>query len=459
MLPPSLSPWSFNLRHLAAIAAVVHRGSVSAAAGTVHLTQPAVTQAIARVEALLGIQLFERRTDGMTPLPPARALAARAERALALIGSRRVTMAQMRAFLAVADSGGYAAAAARTGLSQPTLHRALGDLALILRRTLVERRGRGIALTEPGRRTARAFRLARGELEAGLSEALGEARSGPARITIGAMPLSRARVLPLALARFNAMWPEVEIVIVEGSHGELAEPLRDGSIDFMIGGLRDPGPGPDLAQRPLFQDGVIILARAGHPLASPPSRLREGVRGWASSGGSDPDGDVACPPPGPLPLAGGGEGAPPPLAELARYPWIVPSPGAPLRSGFEAMFRAAGLTAPIVPIECGSVMMIREILMQTDFLTLLSPDQVSVERQAGWLVSLGEPPGHFARTIGITTRAQWRPSPAQAAFIAELEAAASGPTIGATTEPFASPYSPARDQICGSAGPGPHSIP
>ena len=404
-----LTPWLFNLRHLAAIAAVVGRGSVSAAASTVHLTQPAVTQAIARVEALLGLQLFERRTDGMTPLPPARALAERVELAQALIGSRRVTMAQLRAFLAVADAGSYVSAAAATGLSQPTLHRAIADLALILRRPLVERRGRGIALTEPGRRTARAFRLARAELEAGISEALGEVPHGPARIIVGAMPLSRARVLPMALARFNDAHPDVEIVIVEGSHGELAEPLRDGSLDFMIGALRDPPPGPDLAQRPLFRDGVIALARAGHPLAR-------------MVAGQDP------------PML-------PPLEALARYPWIVPSSGAPLRAGFEAMFRAAGLEAPVVPIECGSVMMIREVLMQTDFLTLLSPDQVAVERQAGWLVSLGEPDGQFARTIGITTRAQWRPSPAQAAFLAELDRAAA--------EPFASPYSPARVQICG----------
>jgi DNA-binding transcriptional LysR family regulator len=346
----------------------------------------------------------------MTPRPPARALAERIERALGLIGSRRVTTAQMRAFLAVADSGGYAAAAARTGLSQPTLHRALGDLALILRRTLVERRGRGIALTEPGKRTARAFRLARAELEAGLTEALGDADSGPARITIGAMPLSRARVLPMALARFNAAHPEVEIIIAEGSYGELAEPLRDGSIDFMIGALREPLPAPDLEQRALFGDRVIALARAGHPLAAG--------------------------------LTHGREPHLPALEDLARYPWIVPSSGAPLRAGFEAMFQSAGLTPPIVPIECGSVMIIREILMQTDFLTLLSPDQVAVERQAGWLVSLGEPPGQFARTIGITTRAQWRPGPAQAAFNAQLDRAAA--------EPFASPYSMARDQICGS---------
>jgi len=373
------------------VAAVVNRGSVSAAAGAVHLTQPAVTQAIARVENLLGLQLFERRTDGMTPLPPARALALRIDAALALIGSRHVTTAQMRAFLAVADSGSYAAAAQRTGLSQPTLHRAIADLSLILRRAQVERRGRGIALTETGRRTARAFRLARGEIEAGLGEALGDRESGPQRITVGAMPVSRARVLPAAMARFHAAHPDAEIIVVEGSHGELVEPLRDGSVDLMIGALRDPPPGPDLVQRALFRDQPIVLGRANHPLAAL-------------------TGDGAIP-------------QLPPLAELARFPWIVPSSGAPLRSGFETLFRAEGIDPPVVPIQCGSVMIIREVLMQTDFLTLLSPDQVSVELQAGWLTSLGEPPGHFARTIGITTRAQWRPSALQAAFIAALEAA------------------------------------
>lgn len=387
-----LSPSSFNLRHLAAIAAVVSRGSVSAAASTVHLTQPAVTQAIARVESLLALQLFERRTDGMTALAPARALALRIDAAMALIGSRRVTTAQLRAFLAVADAGSYVGAAAHTGLSQPTLHRAIADLSLILRRTLIERRGRGIALTLAGRRTARSLRLARAELEAGLSEAASGPQMLPARITIGAMPLSRARVLPAALAQFYASHPQVEVVILEGSHGELVEPLRDGSIDLVIGALRNPPPGPDLTQRPLFTDCVVALARADHPLVHAGANTAK---------------------------------APtlPPLAELAGYPWIMPAKGAPLRAGFEAMFENAGLTPPNVPIECGSVMIIREILLHTDFLTLLSPDQVAVELHAGWLVSLGEPPDHFARTIALTTRAQWRPSPVQASFITALQRA------------------------------------
>ena len=50
----------FNIRHLAAMAAVVDQGSVSLAARAVNLTQPAVTQGIAKLEAQLGVPLFER---------------------------------------------------------------------------------------------------------------------------------------------------------------------------------------------------------------------------------------------------------------------------------------------------------------------------------------------------------------------------------------------------------------
>ena len=39
----------FNIRHLAAMAAVVEQGSVSLAARAVNLTQPAVTQGIAKL--------------------------------------------------------------------------------------------------------------------------------------------------------------------------------------------------------------------------------------------------------------------------------------------------------------------------------------------------------------------------------------------------------------------------
>ena len=60
----------------------MRHGSVTRAARAVNLTQPALTQAIARLEAELGCALFERGAAGMAATEPARLLAPRAEAAI-----------------------------------------------------------------------------------------------------------------------------------------------------------------------------------------------------------------------------------------------------------------------------------------------------------------------------------------------------------------------------------------
>jgi LysR family transcriptional regulator, regulator for genes of the gallate degradation pathway len=194
------------------------------------------------------------------------------------------------------------------------------------------------------------------------------------------MPLSRARLLPTAVTAFHARHPGFDIRIVEGSHAELVDPLRDGSIDLTVGALRGEDVGPDLVEVPLFDDRPAIVARHGHPLA----------------------------------------GREPGAAELAHYPWTISAPGTPLRALWERLFDGA---PPHVPVECGSVITIREILRASDFLTLLSTDQVAAEVAAGWLTTVGTPPPQLVRTIGLTTRHGWRPTALQAAFVAALEGA------------------------------------
>src|SRR3546814_8267595 len=129
--------WAFNLRHLAAFAATVRLGSLSAAAQEISLTQPAVTQALAKLERLIGETMFERSQGGMIATDAARLFALRVEDALRHIASPRVTMAQVRALIELADAGSYAGASGATGLSPATLHRAVGDPAIAPRRTLV----------------------------------------------------------------------------------------------------------------------------------------------------------------------------------------------------------------------------------------------------------------------------------------------------------------------------------
>lgn len=376
--------FALNLRHLRAVVEISRCGSISGAAAAVNLTQPAITQALAKLESGIGQPLFVRRADGMSATAAAELLVPRAEAALSHVVSGRVTMAQLRALVAIADAGSYAGASAATGLSQPSLHRAVGDLSLVLKRELVTRRGKGIALTDAGRNLARRFRLALAELTAAISELNALQGRETGRIAIGAMPLSRARLLPAAVSAFHRAYPDVRISIVEGAFHELVEPLRDGGLDLVIGALRDPSPGPDLDQSVLFEDRPAVIARHTHPIQ-----------------GSD-------------------------MEALAKYPWIVPSRGTPLRGQWERMFADAGIAPPRVPIECGSVITIRQILMDSDFLTLLSPDQVAVELEAGWLRRICDVPPGLVRRIGLTTRANWRPTARQASFIELLGIHAGG---------------------------------
>lgn len=390
-------PFDLNLRHLRALSAIVAHGSMNGAAQAVNLSQPALTQGLAKLERQLGTALFFRRPDGVTPTEAGLRMADRVSVALehlTLATTRRnvrgarpeqlMTASQLQAFRALADAGSFIGAASASGLSQPAIHRAVRDLEQICAIPLLERRGRGVMLTAAGKRMARGIRLAASEIAAGIAE-VGDPGQGGAlgeRIAIGAMPLSRALVLPQAIARFVAAMPGTKLEVVEGSWRELVEPLLDGSIDMMIGALRDDAP-PGLTQRALFIDRLVTIGRVGHPLA---------------------------------------DGTAPTLEALARYGWVVAAPGTPLRLRWDAMF--AGLAAPPSPIECGSVMVIRGVLKDSDLLTLLSPDQVALEIQTGMLATIGPPLPHGTRTIGITTRENWRPTSAQRALITLLEQAA-----------------------------------
>jgi DNA-binding transcriptional LysR family regulator len=395
-------PFDLNLRHLRALSAISTLGSMNAAAQAVNLSQPALTQGLAKLERQLGVPLFDRHPDGVSPTEAGILMAERAATAFDHLtvatkpvlrrGGRGfarpeqlMTASQVHAFLALADAGSFVGAAGATGLSQPALHRAVRDLEQICGVALAERRGRGIVLTSMGRRLARGVRLAAREIAAGIAEVAGEQESG--RIAIGAMPLSRALVLPGAIAAFTKGTPRAVVDVAEGSWRELVEPLRDGMIDLMIGALREETP-QGLDQRALFTDQLVVIGRAGHPLAAKPEVT---------------------------------------LDDLSCYGWIVGQAETPLRAHWEALF--AERRAPDAPIECGSVMVIRGILRDSDLLTLLSPDQVALEMQSGILAAIGRPLEHGVRTIGITTRTGWRPTAAQRRFVALLETAAADTRI------------------------------
>ncbi|MDH7639140.1 LysR family transcriptional regulator [Sphingomonas oryzagri] len=391
-----LTPFDLSLRHLDAAVAVHREGSISAASAAINLSQPALTHALAKLEEQIGHRLFERHARGTAATRAGTLFVSRAERALAILaeGGRRlrrsarltpiahiersVTMNQIRAFAMVERAGSYAQAARNMDLSQPTVHRAVKELEAVLGIELLIRSGRTALPTERAQRLVGAVRLMASELQAGFDELAALEQAGAGRIVVGALPLPRAGVLPEALALFARDHAAADVRVVEGPYLELIARLRVGDIDFALSDLRDPEPSPDVVQKELFSDVFYIVVRTGHPLA----------------------GDTI-----------------PPIGTLAEYPWIVGNVGSPMRTIWEGMFAD---NRPTTRTDCGSILTLRKLLMEGDWLALMSPDVFDIEQRAGLLTTVGGPLPGYRRRIGVTVRADWRPTAAQSALMGAL---------------------------------------
>lgn len=433
VLLPDLLP---NLRHLQLLQEVARCESASAAARAVHLSQPAISQAIARLERDLGHSIFERGGGRLRLGSAGTVVLARTARALEQLREgldelaraaprdgragrpapelRNVTAAQLRALAAVVEQNGFSAAARSTGLAAPSLHRATRQLERLLGVALFERTSFGILPTREAARLARRVRLAQQEIEQARAEMSALEGGERGRTVIGAMPLARSVVLPRTLVEFGATHPGHVVAVVEGTYENLVAALRAGTADLVVGALRDPLPYEDLRQEWLFDDPLAIVVRAGHPL----------------------DGGRA-----------------PAMRALAKFPWIAPRPGSPLRAQFESLFRRACLEVPPGLIECNALAVARGLLMESDRVMLLSAHQIHFELQAGMLRALPLPGRQvLTRAIGLTLRRDWHPTAAQGRLLEILRAraaAVSSPVVpaAATQRPAAARTRNARGGI------------
>jgi LysR family transcriptional regulator of gallate degradation len=389
--------FDLNLRHLDALCVIDSAGSMSAAAQRVNLSQPALAQAVGKIERTLGASLFEREPSGMAATAAGRLLIIRVEHALRYLTQatrllrrsarltpiphieRWLTMAQLRAVIAVESTSSYALAAEQIGLSQPAVHRAVRDLQELLGTTLFVRVGRAVRPTDVASRFVRFARLTLAELRTGIDE-IGALTAGHGgRIRLGTLPMARAVYLPELLQQFATAYPAASVQVVEAPYGELLDALRQGDIDLFIGGaLRDPPPASDIVQEVLFDDEAVIVGNSKHPLR----RKKQ-----------------------------------PSLADLLHFPWIIPSEGVPMRTIWERMFRSRGTEPPEVRIVCGSMLIARGLIFRGEWLTLMSRDQFLFERMAGALTEISAPGEILRRSIVLTRRRDWRPTSLQAHLI------------------------------------------
>jgi DNA-binding transcriptional LysR family regulator len=407
-----------NLRHLRAFAAAVEHGGATRAAERIHLSQPAVTQALAKLESRLGAKLFVVGADGMRPTEIGLLFHDRVARAFALIESgarealgaearrpdggarlaRQLTVAQLRALAAMQFNRNFSLAARELKLSQPSIHRAARDLERVMGVSLFVAARQGVELTPAASIFARSAALAHAELLQGFAEVGERLDADPGEIVVGAMPFARTKLLPDALNALSCERPRARVRVISAPYDGLLGRLRYGVIDFLVGALRDPPPIDDVIQEPLFDDPLSIVARRGHPLTLRPAAIR---------------------------------------ADLIAYPWVAPAEETPARAVFDRLFPPEDVARmPSGLVETSSLVLLRGLLAGGDRLALLSARQARIELDQGLLALAPFTVPIGTRRIGLTYRRGWRPTPTQARLIDLLrgsrEAEAAAGAIGKT---------------------------
>ena len=148
---------------------------------------------------------------------------------------------QLRTFVAVADNGGVARAAARLHLTQSAASRQISALEIELGVPLFDRVGRRVQLTSEGEDLLRRSRRLLGDAEA-LGERARALKTGQTGLLrVGATPQVIENLLADFLASYRRRYPDIEVNLVEDGGAQLPSRLERGDVHLAIMPASDQG--------------------------------------------------------------------------------------------------------------------------------------------------------------------------------------------------------------------------
>jgi len=297
----------------------------------------------------------------------------------------------LRTLQAIARHGSFSRAAQALNVTQPAVSMQVRHLERALGTPLLERVGKRAYPTRAGEvLLAHADRALR-ELEAGV-ERVQELRGVVAgRVRLGTSASISIYLLPPALRRFRARYPETEVVIVTGNAAEITRAVVANELDVGIVSL--PVRDRELAVTPFFRDQLVAIAP--REFRGAPRLRRGGV--------------------------GGRLGAPHEIdaTTLSQHPLILFEAGATLRRVIDGWFHRAGV-APRSPMELGNTEAIKKLVEAGLGLSVTSWFSVEAEVRQRVLAAIRLTPS-LERQIGLVRRRDKPKTPALDAFVAALD--------------------------------------
>ena len=182
---------------------------------------------------------------------------------------------QLRYFLAVAETGNFTKAAARSFISQPSLSQQILNLEEELGQQLFHRLGRKAVLTEAGHTLLEGARRILSDVDQTLLELKESTELGP-KVTVGAIPTVAPFLFPALIAHCRASEILLDIHTQEDFRRPLAEAVLDGRLDWALISL--PFNEPRLHIEKLYSEPLWVAMSANHRLAKAETLNFEALR-------------------------------------------------------------------------------------------------------------------------------------------------------------------------------------
>ncbi|KNZ33250.1 MAG: LysR family transcriptional regulator [Methylibium sp. NZG] len=274
---------------------------------------------------------------------------------------------QLEYFVHVAEFGSFTQASRYLAVAQPALSRQVRALEVELRQPLFERNGRGVTLTEAGKRLLDHSRGLLLQVERARQD-LETHRGAPAgRLVIGLPPsVSRTLTGPLVRA-YREQFPNATLSIVEGLSTYVLEWLAIGRVDCAL--VYNAVPSAEVELTPVLEEKLYLVSARGK------------ARGAKLVG----------------PAIG--------LVEVAQHALVIPSRPHAMRMLLESELAHVGCKAKVA-LEIESVPAMLDLVQHDGFHAVLSLNAIESSGQADALQvrPITKPP--LAATLWIATSAQ-----------------------------------------------------
>jgi DNA-binding transcriptional LysR family regulator len=289
---------------------------------------------------------------------------------------------RLEIFAKVAELGSFSRAAEALYLTQPTVSEHVRALEDELGVQLLDRLGRGAAVTRAGDLLlgyARRILALAAEARQAVDQFQGR-MSG--ELIVGGSTIPGEYVLPGLIAEFRAKYPDVSIALQIGSSRQVTTWVEEGRVEIAIVGARPAN--RTLEARELMSDELVIVVGAGHRWAA-----RRGVN----------------------------------VRDVASEPMIVRERGSGSREALEQALKRAGVDLGDfnVVAEMGSTQAIKQAVRAGVGIAIISQRAVELECRAKLVACVVIDDLTITRAFSIVTSRERSRSPLAQAFMEFVE--------------------------------------